>query len=227
MASESRWRVFATGQDSRIRETYDPEGETESRVAQHRWMEGAGPLGGFSVERLGSVGQEDKVKAELTVSASDAEAAVALARSLLASAMPTVVFSDISAQPVIPYWERAPAAEPSDPPSRTPPSDHGGFAGRYADMFDHAYTVCYDISLRGVTADPPGSGPLVFSATRAHPLEAAGSADPLDEWDMYAVQMGCFAGQTAAFRTADFTPPDAWAEYELPEPPDPDLLPRP
>jgi hypothetical protein len=220
VAVESRWRVFACGDDSRVRETYDPERGVESEVALHRLMEDAAAGSGFSVERLGSVGRGDRVKAELTVSASDAEAAVTLARSLFAQALPTVAFSEIRAEPVTPYWEKAGVADLSEPPSATPPSDHGGFRGRHADLFDHAYAVCYDVSFRGVTADPPGSGPPVFSATRAHPIEAAGSANTHDVQDMYAVQMGCFAGQTAAFRAAGFTPPDAWAEYELPEPPD-------
>jgi hypothetical protein len=220
VASETRWRVFGTGEDSQIRDTYDPEREEESAEAEHRWMFDAAGVGSFSVERLGSVGQGDRVMVELTVSAPSAEAAVVLARSVFAVAVPTVVFSEIRAEPITPYWAKdVSVAQSSEPPSATPPSDHGGFQGRYADLFDHAYAVCYDVSFRGVTADPPGSGPRVFSATHAHPLEAAESADPDDELEMYAVQTGCFAGQKAAFAAAGSTPPAAWADYPPPEPP--------
>ena len=116
----------------------------------------------------------------------------------------------------------------SEPPEQSPPDDHGGFEGRQAELFDHAFAVCYDISYRGVTADPPGSGRPVHSARRALPLEAIGSVDRDDEHAMYALQLGCNAGQEAAFAAARFTPPPSWDEYQLPEPPprEPDRAPR-
>jgi hypothetical protein len=75
------------------------------------------------------------------------------------------------------------------------------------------------MSYRGVTADPPDSGPAVYSARRALPLEAIGSVDRDDEHAMYALRLGCHAGQTAAFVAADFTPPPSWEDGEFPEPP--------
>ncbi len=116
----------------------------------------------------------------------------------------------------------------SEPPAQSPPGDHGGFEGRQADLFDHAFTVCYDLSYRGVTADPPGSGRPVHSARRALPLEAIGSVDRDDEHAMYALRLGCYAGQSAAFTAATFTPPPGWDEGEFPEPPpgEPDRAPQ-
>jgi hypothetical protein len=116
----------------------------------------------------------------------------------------------------------------SEPPAQSPPGDHGGFEGRQADLFDHAFTVCYDLSYRGVTAEPLGSGRPVHSARRALPLEAIGSVDRDDEHAMYALRLGCYAGQTAAFVSANFTPPPGWDEGEFPEPPpgEPDRAPQ-
>jgi hypothetical protein len=96
--------------------------------------------------------------------------------------------------------------------TQLPPSDHGGFEGRYADLFDHAFAVCYDVSYRGVTADPPGSGPLVVSAERAVPHAAIGVADQRDDREMHAVRMGCVAGQSAAFSDAGIPTPPSRAE---------------
>jgi hypothetical protein len=109
-----------------------------------------------------------------------------------------------------------------------PPDDHGGFKGRYADLFDQAFAVCYDVSYRAATADPPGSGPPVYSAKRALPLAAIGSTDRDDEHAMYALQIGCYAGQAAAFAAVDFMPPPEWNHGEFPEPPadEPDRAPR-
>jgi hypothetical protein len=109
-----------------------------------------------------------------------------------------------------------------------PPDDHGGFEGRYADLFDRAFAVCYDLSYRAVTADPPATGPRVYSAKRSIPHAAIGSTDRDDEHAIYALQIGCHAGQTAAFAAADFRPPPEWDHGEFPEPPadEPDRSPR-
>jgi hypothetical protein len=98
-----------------------------------------------------------------------------------------------------------------------PPGDHGEFEGRCADLFDHAFAVCYDMTYRGVTADPPGSGPRVVSAKRAVPQAAIGSADR-DRYDeMHAVRSGCFAGQAAALDDSGLAPPAGWDSYAFPE----------
>jgi hypothetical protein len=104
-------------------------------------------------------------------------------------------------------------SEPSIPP---PPADHGGFQGRYANLFDHAFGVCYDVSYRGITADPPGSGPPLYSATGSAPIAAIGSANRLDDQDMHVVEAGCLAGQNTAFATTGFTPPTAWNSPDFP-----------
>jgi hypothetical protein len=100
---------------------------------------------------------------------------------------------------------------PSEPVIPPPPTDHG-FSGRYGDLFDHAFSVCYDVSYRGVMADPPGSGPAVFSAKRAVPIDAIGTADRDNAEDMAAVEAGCRAGQIAAFSDTGFAPPADWPQ---------------
>jgi hypothetical protein len=95
----------------------------------------------------------------------------------------------------------------STPRIPAPPSEHGGFDGRDADVFDHAFTVCYDETWRAVTADPPGSGPPLYSARHSVPLAAIGSVARDDDEAMRAVRAGCLAGQNSAFSDAGVTPP--------------------
>jgi hypothetical protein len=90
----------------------------------------------------------------------------------------------------------------STPRTPAPPSDHGGFDGRDADVFDHAFTVCYDVTWRAVTADPPGSGPSLYSAKRSVPLAAMGSVARDGDEAMRAVRAGCLVGQNSAFSDA-------------------------
>jgi len=98
---------------------------------------------------------------------------------------------------------------PLEPVIPSPPNDHGGFTGRDADQFDHAFRVCYDVSYRAVMADPPGSGPILYSAKRAVPIAAVGGVDP-DSHEMAAVRAGCLAGQVTAFNDTAYLPPPGW-----------------
>ena len=92
-------------------------------------------------------------------------------------------------------------------PRIPPPPRHGGFRGRYADFYDHAFTATYDVAWRAVTADPSGSGPAVYSPDRAIPIAAVGSADRSSVTEMAAVEAGARAGYHRAFEDARQHPP--------------------
>jgi hypothetical protein len=88
-----------------------------------------------------------------------------------------------------------------------PPDDHGGFDGRDAELFDHAFAACYEVVWRWITADPPGSGPVLYPVERAVPVSAIGSADRWNGVEMDVVQAGAAAGYYQAFSDAGLKPP--------------------
>jgi hypothetical protein len=93
--------------------------------------------------------------------------------------------------------------EPSVP---LPPDDHGGYGGRLAGLFDHAFAETYRVVWRFVTADPPGSGPVLYPIDRAIPTSAIGGANREDSGEMAAVRAGAAVGYRRAFADAGQAP---------------------